>query len=244
MSVIAGMLAAALVALLGARLRPRPSRVSPRTVRVAPRGRGRPRWVARLRLTLVVVCATAILGPLAGITIVVLAAVRPRLQLVRNDRRRATAIAAAYPDFVDLLVLTITSGCSPGEAVAALVDVVPDAIRPAVEGVVHSTLVGERFAEGVAGLPRPPPAGLGAIAQPLADALGLADRYGTPLAPVLDRLAEEARSQRRRNAEAAARQLPVRLAFPLVGCTLASFVMLTVVPLMAGTFSSLRGLTP
>jgi pilus assembly protein TadC len=88
------------------------------------------------------------------------------------------------------------------------------------------------------------PRRLGQIAQPLADALALADRYGTPLPPVIDRLADEARAQRRRNSEAAARQLPVRLAFPLVGCTLPSFVLLTIVPLMAGALSSLRGLMP
>ena len=101
---------------------------------------------------------------------------------------------------------------------------------------------GQRFAEAVTALLEPPPHGLGPIAQPLVDALALADRYGTPLPPILDRLADEARAQRRRNADAAARRLPIQLSFPLVGCTLPSFVLLTVVPLMAGTFSSLHGL--
>ena len=59
-----------------------------------------------------------------------------------------------------------------------------------------------------------------------------------PIAPVLERLAEEARSERRRAADAAARQLPVRLAAPLVVCTLPAFVLLAIVPLLIGAFSS------
>jgi pilus assembly protein TadC len=97
---------------------------------------------------------------------------------------------------------------------------------------------GERFADALITLPMC----LGAVAQPLADALSLCDRYGAPLAPILDRLADEARAQRRRNADIAARQLPIRLSFPLVLLTLPSYVLLTIVPLMAGTISSLHGL--
>ncbi len=125
-----------------------------------------------------------------------------------------------------------------------LVDVVPAVLRQGVEAVAHGTASGERFADAIIRLRDSPPTGLGPIAQPLTDALALADRHGTPLPPVLDRLAAEAREHRRRQSEIAARQLPIRLAFPLVGCTLPSFVLLTIVPLMAGTFSSLRGLSP
>jgi pilus assembly protein TadC len=71
------------------------------------------------------------------------------------------------------------------------------------------------------------------------DVLLAADRDGGPVAPVLDQLAAEARAQRRREAAAQARQLPVRLAAPLVLCTLPSFVLLGVVPLVAGALASL-----
>ncbi len=55
---------------------------------------------------------------------------------------------------------------------------------------------------------------------------------GDPLVPVLDRLSVEARMVRRRQAEEAARRLPVQLLFPLVLCVLPAFVLLAVVPLL------------
>jgi len=95
---------------------------------------------------------------------------------------------------------------------------------------------GKRFADALTCLS----AELGPIAQPLVDSLSAADRYGLPLAPVLERLSLEARQQRRRDSDAAARELPVRLAVPLVLCTLPSFVLLAIVPLLLGALSSLH----
>ena len=95
---------------------------------------------------------------------------------------------------------------------------------------------GDRFADALRQLR----ASLGPIAQPLVDSLSAADRYGLPLAPVLERLSFEARQQRRRDTDATARELPVRLAMPLVLCTLPSFVLLAIVPLLLGALSSLH----
>jgi pilus assembly protein TadC len=95
---------------------------------------------------------------------------------------------------------------------------------------------GARFADSLTQLA----ATIGPIAQPLVDSLAAADRYGLPLAPVLERLSFEARQQRRRDTDASARELPVRLAMPLVLCTLPSFVLLAIVPLLLGALSSLR----
>ena len=80
------------------------------------------------------------------------------------------------------------------------------------------------------------------LALPLgvADSFAAADRYGQPIAPVLERLALEARQHRRRQADALARQLPVRMSVPLVLCTLPSFVFLAVVPLLLAALSSLQ----
>jgi hypothetical protein len=65
-----------------------------------------------------------------------------------------------------------------------------------------------------------------------------------PLTPVLDRLTDEANAGRRRAGEAAARRLPVRLSFPLVVCTLPSFVLLAIAPAVLGALSTVRGSAP
>ena len=69
-------------------------------------------------------------------------------------------------------------------------------------------------------------------------------RYGLPLAPVLDRLIDEARAERRRHAAEAARRLPVALSFPLVVCSLPSFVLLAIVPAVLGAVASLGDSLP
>ena len=74
--------------------------------------------------------------------------------------------------------------------------------------------------------------------------MSAAVRDGLPLPPVLDRLTDEATTSRRRQGEAAARRLPVRLSFPLVVCTLPSFVLLAIAPAVLGALSTLRGTTP
>ena len=88
------------------------------------------------------------------------------------------------------------------------------------------------------------PRRVGAPGRELAAAIATADRDGLPLAPVLDRLAADARAARRRSGEAAARRLPVQLSFPLVVCTLPSFVLLAIAPAVLGALSTLRGRAP
>ena len=72
----------------------------------------------------------------------------------------------------------------------------------------------------------------------LAETLRTSARLGSPAAPALARLAAELRADLRRRAEARARTVPVRLCFPLVGCILPAFALLTVVPAVVA------GITP
>ena len=58
---------------------------------------------------------------------------------------------------------------------------------------------------------------------------------------MLDQLAVEVRASRRRLDQADARKLPVRLSFPLVACTLPSFVLLAIAPAVIAAISSLGG---
>ena len=81
---------------------------------------------------------------------------------------------------------------------------------------------------------------LGSAVVPLVAALTAGDRMGNPLRSALAELGVQARLDRRRRAEEAARRLPVTLLFPLVCCTLPAFGLLTVVPLVVGSLRALR----
>ena len=74
---------------------------------------------------------------------------------------------------------------------------------------------------------------------PIVDALVTSERHGTPLALVLDHLAQEARLRRRADAESRARTLPVRMSFPLVVCVLPAFVLVAIAPALMAALSSL-----
>lgn len=151
-------------------------------------------------------------------------------------RARAARRAAQHlPDALDLLVLSIRAGYMPAHAIVVITPFLPQSLRSSFTAVDEAMKAGVRFADALDRLTTQ----LGPIAQPLVDSLAAADRYGLPLAPVLERLSFEARQQRRRDSDAAARELPVRLAIPLVLCTLPSFVLLAIVPLLLGALSSL-----
>jgi len=153
-----------------------------------------------------------------------------------SHRRRDREVRQAFPHAVELIVLAVRASHLPVTAIAASLPLLPTAVRPAFTEVTERCARGERFADALGSLPQQ----LGQIANPLADHLAAADRYGLPLGPVLERLADEARHERRRQIEASTRELPVRLAFPLVLCTLPAFALTTVVPLLLAAISSLR----
>lgn len=170
------------------------------------------------------------------------AALRPRAarmslptRSVRISRRAAhRAAERAFPDAIELIVLAVRAGHVPAAAVAAVMPHLPATVQRAFEEVTARTTAGARFADALSALTEQ----LGPMAAPLVDSFAAADRYGLPLAPVLDRLADEARRQRRRQADTLARQLPVRMSVPLVLCTLPSFVFLAIVPLLLAALLS------
>jgi tight adherence protein C len=169
---------------------------------------------------------------------VVVAVAAPVLAGRRDRAREEAQLHDQLPDVVDLLALTTAAGLPIGAALVAI------AGRPG--GPLGATLAragalvrhGGSTGEALALL-----GGLSPAVRPLVDALVQHDRYGTPLLPALERVAIEARARRRRRAEEAARRLPVTLLFPLVLTTFPAFVLLTVVPLLAGSLGSLS-LTP
>jgi tight adherence protein C len=184
----------------------------------------------------VVAATVALVAPIVGLAMLVGGVIARRAFAVRRTSRATRQITADYPDALDLLVLSIRAGYLPAQAIGEIARFLPESLCRSFAAVDEAMRRGMRFADALNQLP----AQLGAIAQPLVDSLSSSERYGLPLAPVLERLALESRQQRRRQSDAAARELPVRLAMPLVLCTLPSFVLLAIVPLLLGALSSLH----
>jgi tight adherence protein C len=233
------MAAIAVVFLTGWRLRPPPGRI----VRLASHsGRRRSRERSRPRVIAIVAAGSAGIAALALVwppfALIALGAVvaAPSWRRRRDARRQRAAIARSLPDVIDLLVVAIGAGLTPALAVHELAVLAPAPFGPALAEVERRAGRGQRFADALAVLPER----LGEPVRVLASTVASAERYGSPLAPALESLAHEARRERKRAADEAARTLPVKLCFPLVCCTLPAFVLLTIAPLVAGAIRTLR----
>jgi tight adherence protein C len=154
----------------------------------------------------------------------------------RAHRAAEAAIRDQLPEVIDLVALGVGAGLTMPDAVR----VVADRARGPV-GVSLAT-VGREVDRGAAvadALERARQR-CGSQSAGLVAALVASDRYGSPLAPALDRLGHQARLDRRRAAEERARHVPVKLLFPLVVCVLPAFGLLTVVPLLVNSLGTLR----
>jgi tight adherence protein C len=183
--------------------------------------------------------AAALVDPIMPVAIGLGLVVAPPIRRALHDRRRRVLIAAAVPDAIELLILMIHAGLTPHQAVRASSAQSPQPIRPGFAEVVRRLDRGQPLADALRGLPD----ALGSALDPVADTLAIAERYGTPIGDALAQLAGEVRQQRRRLAEADARKLPVRLSFPLVFCTLPSFVLVAIAPAVIAALSSLGDTT-
>jgi tight adherence protein C len=206
--------------------------------RAARRLAGRPTDPGADRRTgwaLVAAGALAVVAPVLGAVPVMWAVLAPAAAARRARRAHEDAVVDQLPDIVDLLLLTTSAGLPVPAALVAI------GSRPGGPfGVAVAAGAGHVAGGGTnAGALALVSDAVGPPARPLLDVLVEHDRYGTPLAPALGRVGIEARARRRRHAEESARRLPVTLLFPLVLTTLPAFVLLTVVPLLAGSLGSL-----
>ena len=161
------------------------------------------------------------------------AALSRPLHLLRARRRariNRRAVERSVPLVLDVLTVAARAGCTPRVALAATATWCPPATRALLVDVERRCSLGVSLAESLDALAAQEPA-----LAPVAEVLALSERSGAPTAELLERLADEARADLRRRAEAHARRVPVRLLFPLVFLVLPAFGLLTVVPaLLAG----------
>jgi tight adherence protein C len=175
--------------------------------------------------------AMLLLAGMGGIVVIRQAVAR------RAAARLQAEHATAAPAVIDLLSACLLAGLNPYRALVRVAERSPDTLRAELRRAAAELDMG-----------RTPAAALRAVGdrtsldelRAVAAALEAAERWGAPPAEALAARAEALRSRARLRAEAEAGRAAVRLAFPLVFCFLPAFVLLVVVPTMAG---ALRVLT-
>jgi Flp pilus assembly protein TadB len=153
----------------------------------------------------------------------------------RAVRRRKRAIARDIPMITDLLNLAAQSGLTVGASLASVSNVVDSPVCDVFRDSVRELGRGMRMTAVLELCEQR----LGDDGLALMSALQSAERYGSPLRETLAQLVHESRVDQERRAEQSARRLSVELLFPVAGCILPAFALLTVAPLLAGSFGTL-----
>ena len=145
------------------------------------------------------------------------------------ERRRRARIAADVPLAVDLLAACLRAGRPPQAAVGTVAKAIGGPLSDMLAGVGHRLGLGTDPVEAWAGLLTEP------ACASLARAVQRALRSGAPLARSLEHLADDSRQARRWAVEEQARAVESRAVVPLGLCFLPAFVLLGVVPTVAGS---------
>lgn len=178
--------------------------------------------------------ALVTLGTAAALFVGAAGAALPLLADRKQSQRQQKALAAALPETIDLLRVGVDAGLNIAlalDGVAAFGDgaLVTHVRQLRAEQIAGLTLEQalDRFVERT-----------GPGMEPLARALHGASRYGTSTSSALAQLAADARATQRRDAEEAARKVPIKMLFPLICCTLPAFGLLTIAPLLVTSLRS------
>lgn len=145
------------------------------------------------------------------------------------------ALTAQLPEALEFLAVCLDAGQPVSRAVTAVASISPPQTRLLLEGV------GAQLALGRAG----PDAWQELRAHPVwgrvAADIARAEHSGTGLAAVLRLHAEEARAEAADAAVKAARRVGVRSVVPLMACFLPAFILVGVVPIIAGLLRDFFG---
>ena len=202
--------------------------------------RGRRDWLRRWRplwMVLAGAAAAMFIGGLAGLLAAPAAAVGTWLMIERSEPaalRHDRAVARRdLPHVVGLLADALRSGQSPTDALAVVVTALPGPATARLAEVVPRlrlgldpmTVWGEVAADPALGR--------------LGSAMARAHRTGAPVVPAVERLASELSRTAHAEVEDRARAVGVKAALPLGLCLLPAFVLIGIVPVVAGLLTSL-----
>ena len=187
-------------------------------------------------LPCVALVSVVVRWPWAGVVLALVALAVAATGRWREQRILSERIGRELPEVIDLLRVCAAGGLSVRLSAECVAGIAPGLITAAFASAARAAGAGASFADALEEQAGP----LGPTVRPLVSALAASERYGVAVAPSLERLAADARAEERRQGEARARKVPVRLLFPLVLCILPAFALLTVAPLIAGGLESLR----
>ncbi len=194
-------------------------------------------WLRAVATAGVVLAALLLVGGRAGVVVAVLAGSGCWWVLGRREapsaRRRRERLAAAVPHAVDLLSACLTAGLSPSAAVEQIAGAVDPPLSEELAALSARLRLGVDPVTAWQDLAAHPQLG------PLGRTVSRAVESGASVADAMLRLAEDLRRQRGAEVESRARTVGVRAALPLGLCLLPAFVLVGVVPLVAGALSVL-----
>jgi Flp pilus assembly protein TadB len=232
-------MAAVAIAAAAALALPTPSRLA---VPVGPPSsrRGDTDWLRRWRPLWMVLAGVAVavfVGGTAGLVAMPVAAIATWLVIERSEPaavRRDRAVARRdLPHVVGLLADALRAGQSPTEALAVVVTALPGPATARLAEVVPRLRLGLDPMAVWAEVAADPALGR------LGSAMGRAHRTGAPVVPAVERLADELARSARAEVEDRARAVGVKAAVPLGLCLLPAFVLIGIVPVVAGLLTSL-----
>lgn len=191
----------------------------------------------RTGMVTLVLVAGAVVDLTLGLAASVVCWLVQRRRAKRQLHSAGAGVLAELPEALDLFSLAASAGLSVRQAVEAVAPRLAGPVGGALDRAGRQMRLGVDTAEALEALTADPAGDpLRLLVRPLVDAL----RYGAPLGPALERAAAVARADRRRQAETAARRVPLRLLFPLTLCVLPAFVLLTIVPTVVQSLDVLQ----
>ena len=179
--------------------------------------------------------AWLVVGGAAGMVAAALAAALAMLVLRRAEpavvRREREEAARELPHLVDLLGATLRSGAAPLDGLRTAAAALPG---PAARRV-QPMLTAARFGGSLGGLAE---LADDDVLAPLARTLARAERSGSSVVDAVEQLADELEREAAATAEDAARRVGVAAAVPLGVCLLPAFLLIGIVPTVAGLLSA------
>lgn len=145
-----------------------------------------------------------------------------------QDRWQQRQLEQEVPATLDLLCLALGAGTTVASSLRVVAERGPRCTARHFAGLVAELDTGV----SLDALLRRLPDTIGSDYQPTVATLRTALTQGSPVGELILRLGDEARASRQRQLEKRARQLPVLLLFPLVGCSLPALIVGAVVPLV------------